>query len=104
MSPTIVVATARPKPEHRAEVIAVFEQVIPQVHAEDSGCELYALHEADDRLVMIEKWVDDDAVKGHMHAAGLAALQAGLAGKLDGELDVQLLRPHPAGTPEQGAL
>jgi quinol monooxygenase YgiN len=104
MSPTVIVATARPKPEYRAEVIAVFEQVIPQVHAEDTGCELYALHEADDRLVMIEKWADDDAVAGHVRSAGLAKLQAGLAGKLDGELDVQLLRPHPAGTAGQGTL
>jgi len=104
MSPTIVVATARPKPEHRAEVIAVFEEVIPQVHADEDGCDLYALHEGEDRLVMIEKWADGDALAAHARAAGLAKLQAGLAGKLDGELDVQVLRPHPAGTPEQGAL
>jgi quinol monooxygenase YgiN len=104
MSPTVIVATARPKPEHRAAVIAVFEEVIPQVHAEDTGCELYALHEADDRLLMIEKWADDDAVAGHVRSAGFAKLQAGLAGKLEGELEVQLLHPHPAGTPEQGSL
>ena len=41
----IVVATAFPSPEHRAEVIAAFEAAIAQVHDEEPGCELYALQE-----------------------------------------------------------
>ena len=57
-----VVATVRPVPEHRDEVIAAFTEVIPAVHAEE-GCELYALHEGDDRLVMIEKWTSADALR-----------------------------------------
>jgi quinol monooxygenase YgiN len=35
----VVVATAFPLPEHRAEVIAAFEAAIPRVQ-EDPGCEL----------------------------------------------------------------
>ena len=71
----VVVATIVPVPEHRAEVIAALEQTISAVHAEDEGCELYALRQGEDRLVMIEKWPD-----------------------------VQALQPHPAGTAEQGTL
>ena len=35
----VVVATIKPLPEHRDEVIAAFTETIAQVHAED-GCEL----------------------------------------------------------------
>ena len=55
MSAVIVVATAFPIQEHRAEVVAAFEAAMTKVHSEEPGCELYALHEGDDRLVMIEK-------------------------------------------------
>jgi quinol monooxygenase YgiN len=41
----IVVATAFPLPEHREEAIAGFEAAIDKVHAEEDGCQLYALHE-----------------------------------------------------------
>ncbi len=101
----IVVATAYPAPEHRAEVIAAFEAAIARVHGEEPGCELYALHEGrDDRLVMIEKYASQDAVAEHVKGAGLAGLRAALAGKLSGELDVQVLSPHPAGMADKGAL
>lgn len=100
----VLVATVFPKPEHRAEVIAVFESVIGRVHADEQGCELYALHEGDDRLVLIEKYADQEAFEAHRTGAGLKQLIAGLDGKLTGPLDVQVLRPHPAGTAEKGAL
>jgi quinol monooxygenase YgiN len=51
----VVVVTAFPIGEHRAEVIAAFERAITQVH-DEPGVELYALHEGRDRLVMIEKY------------------------------------------------
>jgi quinol monooxygenase YgiN len=41
----VVVATIEPVPEHRAEVIVALEDTIIAVHADDEGCELYALHE-----------------------------------------------------------
>jgi hypothetical protein len=46
---------AFPVPERRAEVIAAVEAAIARVH-DESGVELYALHERRDRLVMIEKY------------------------------------------------
>ena len=104
MSAVIVVATAFPTPEHRAEVIAAFEAAIAQVHDEEPGCELYALHEGPDRLVMIEKYASEDAVTDHRKGAGLAGLAAALKGKLSAPLDVQILAPHPAGAQSKGAL
>jgi quinol monooxygenase YgiN len=100
----VVVATVHPLPQHRAEVITAFEETIATVHAHDDGCELYALHEGEDRLVMVEKWASADALAVHGRGEALAALGARLNGKLEGGLDVQVLQPHPAGTPQQGTL
>jgi quinol monooxygenase YgiN len=64
---SVVVATAFPIPEHRAEVIAAFEAAITRVHHEP-GVELYALHEGRDRLVMIEKYESEQARSQHLKA------------------------------------
>jgi quinol monooxygenase YgiN len=108
MTAVVVVATIRPLPEHRAEVIAAMEKTIADVHSRDDGCLLYALlyalHEGDDRLVMIEKWASAEALTEHSRSPALAELNQALNGRLEGGLDVQVLRPHPAGTPAQGTL
>jgi quinol monooxygenase YgiN len=99
----VVVATIVPLPEHRDEVIAAFKETIGQVHAED-GCELYALHEAKDRLIMIEKWETPEALRVHGKAPALAALGPKLAGKVTGAPEVVVLQQVPAGEPEKGQL
>jgi quinol monooxygenase YgiN len=101
--PIIIVATVTPRPEHRDEVKAAFLAAVEQVHGED-GCELYGLHENDDRFVMIEKWASQDAVKAHGGSPALAKLGADLKGKIVGGLDVVYLQPVPAGDPAKGAL
>jgi quinol monooxygenase YgiN len=101
----VIVATAIPVPEYRDEVIAAFVAAEEKVHASEDGCRLYALHEgADGRLVMIEKYDDQAAIDAHLKGDGLAALSAALKGKLAAPMDVQLLTPHPAGSPGKGAL
>jgi quinol monooxygenase YgiN len=100
----VVVATIYPLPEHRDAVIAAFEQVVAKVHAQDDGCELYALHEGGDRLVMVEKWAGAEALAAHSRGDALVELNKELAGKVAGDVDVQVLQPHPAGTPRQGTL
>jgi quinol monooxygenase YgiN len=101
----VIVATAVPKPEYRDDVIAAFEKAEEAVHPAEDGCLLYALHEGTDgRLVMIEKYADQAAVDAHVKGAGLAALVADLKGKLEDPIDVQILSPHPAGSPDKGAL
>ena len=101
----VIVATAFPVPEHRDEVIGAFEAAAEQVHASEDGCLLYALHEGPDgRLVMIEKYADQEAVDAHLKGDGLAALSAALKGKLASPMDVQMLAPHTAGSADKGAL
>lgn len=102
--PVVVVATLRPLPDHRAEVIAVLEAVIARVHAEDEGCLLYALHEGPDRLVMVEQWSTAEALARHGRGGAIAELGKRLNGLVEGATEVQVLQPHPAGTPEQGTL
>ena len=74
-----------------------------QVHDED-GCELYALHQAQDRLVMIEKWASPEALATHSRGAALAALNPKLAGKVTGPPEVIVLHAVPAGDPPKGQL
>ena len=99
----VVVATIIPLPEHRDEVIATITETVGKVHEED-GCELYALHQAADRLVMIEKWASPEALRTHSKGAALAALNPRLAGKITGPAEVVMLQAVPAGDPGQGQL
>ena len=99
----VVVVTAFPVPEHRAEVVAAFEAAIARVH-DEPGVDLYALHQVRDRLVMIEKYESEQARSEHLQGAALADLRSALQGKLSSGLDVQVLVPHPAGDARKGAL
>lgn len=99
----VVVATIRPLPEHRDEVIAAFAETIANVHDED-GCELYTLNEAPDRLIMIEKWASPEALATHSKGANLAALNPRLAGKVAGAPEVIVLQQVPVGHAAKGAL
>lgn len=99
----VVVATIRPLPEHTDAVIAAFTATIPEVHAED-GCELYALHRAEDRLIMIERWASAEALKVHSKGAALAALGPQLAGKVSAPPEVIVSQAVPAGDPSKGQL
>jgi quinol monooxygenase YgiN len=99
----VVVATITPLPEHTAEVIAAYAETIPLVHAED-GCELYALHQAPDRLIMVEKWASREALSAHSTGAALAAMRPKIAGKTAGPAEVVVLDAVPAGDPVKGQL
>jgi quinol monooxygenase YgiN len=99
----VVVATIVPLAEHRDEVIAAFKETIEQVHDED-GCELYALNEAPDRLIMIEKWASPEALRVHSTGAALAALNPRLAGKVAGRPEIIVLQQVPAGEGAKGAV
>jgi quinol monooxygenase YgiN len=92
-----VVATIFPTPDGRADVVAAFEAAVARVHVEDEGCELYALHEGDDRLVMIEKWTSPEALDAHARGPALVELNGRLDGLLVRPTEVRVLRPHPAG-------
>jgi len=99
----VVVATIVPLAEHRDEVVAAFKETITQVHDED-GCELYALNEAKDRLIMIEKWASREALRVHGTSPALTAMNPKLDGKLARPPEIIVLSQLPAGDPAKGAL
>ena len=100
----VVVATITPLPGEEDVVRAAILESIPKVHAEP-GCELYALHEADDgSFVMIEHWESPEALAVHGKADALRALGAELAGKVAGPPQVRRLTPVPGGDSGKGAL
>lgn len=99
----VVVATITPRPGEHAAVREALLAAVPAVHAED-GCELYALHEKDDRLVMIEQWSSAEALAIHSRGAALAELGPRLDGRLVAAPEVVVLDAVPAGDPVKGRL
>ena len=103
MTAVIVVATAFPLPGRTAGVRAALLRAVRLVHEED-GCELYALHEKNDRLVLIEKWTSQQALDVHADAPALAELRGELDGLTSADLDIHVLTAVPAGDSQKGAL
>ena len=101
--PVVVVATFRPLPASRTRAIDALREAAARVHAEP-GCELYALHEAEDRLVLVEKWSSAEALGVHGKAPALQDLNEALDGLLSEPVDIAVLSALPAGDPSAGAL
>jgi quinol monooxygenase YgiN len=101
--PVVVVATVKPLPDHREAVLAAITEAIGSVHAEP-GCELYALNQGADRLVMVEQWSSLEALQTHSRGAALQKLGPALEGKLSAALEVLTFEPVPAGDPGKGTL
>jgi quinol monooxygenase YgiN len=99
----VLVATIVPKPGKLEDVEAALKEILPLVH-EEPGCEIYALHRGDDRLVMIEKWSDSTALKEHSKGPNLAKLGERLVGLVDGRRDIVTVEAVPTGDPAKGAI
>jgi quinol monooxygenase YgiN len=96
----VIVATFFPKPGLHDSVHAVIAAAQTNVIQED-GCLLYALHESDDRFVLIEKWASLEAIKTHAEGENLAKLVKDVEPFLAAELEIVQLTPvghdaHPA--------
>ena len=103
-TPVVVTAYFHPAPGQHDQVVAALRPAIAAVH-EESGCELYAIHDAPDgTIVMIEKWSSVDELDDHGSGAAVQALNASLEGLLAAPTDVTRLVPLPAGTEMQGQL
>ncbi|MDR1237143.1 MAG: antibiotic biosynthesis monooxygenase, partial [Propionibacteriaceae bacterium] len=94
-----------PKPDKKQELVAALTETIPAVHAQDSGCQLYAIHDsADGTITMIEKWDSAELLQIHSKSAATAALNAAIATFVAKPTLVTKMTPIPAGTTEQGLL
>lgn len=99
----VVVAVLHPATGKQQEAISVIAASIPTVHAEP-GCELYALNEGNDELVMVEKWSSQQAFDAHIGGSALKALGAALAPLVSRRPDVRILVPRPAGDGARGSV
>src|SRR3954466_1461410 len=99
----VVVATMKAKSESVDAVRNACKQAIEAVH-EESGCDLYSLHEADGTFVFVEQWADADALQTHSAAPAVAALFGTVGDHLDGAPDIKVLQPVVAGDPAKGQL
>jgi quinol monooxygenase YgiN len=98
--PVVVVATFFPKPGMHESVHALIRAAQTDVYQE-YGCLLYALHEADDRFVLVEKWSSPETLKAHGEARNLDKLVKALAPLLAEDIEIVELKPvvehdHPA--------
>lgn len=100
----IVTAIFHPAPGRKDDLAAAMRAGIEAVHQE-SGCELYAIHDAEDgTITMIEKWSSREDLDAHAAGDAVKILQADTADLVAGPAQVTRMTPLPLGTPEQGAL
>lgn len=59
----------------------------------EPGCRTYALHETDDRLVLVEVWESDDALDTHLATPALAAMVQRVTPLLAADIDIVRLEP-----------
>lgn len=106
MPDVVAIATLTPLPGKTDEVLAAMQDLVAQVHANEEGCLLYALHRHPDgeRLVMVEKYTGPEAVKAHRGSDHFKAAGAVLGGLLAAPPEVLGLEPVPAGDPAKGLV
>jgi len=105
-TPMITLAIIEPRPELAGAVEEALRAAVGAAHTEP-GCELYALHRTNDepvRFVMVEQWVDHDALSAHMEGEGVKSLLPALAGKLAGPPQILRLTAVPEGDTKLGQL
>jgi quinol monooxygenase YgiN len=100
----VVTAVFHPVEGRIAELIDALRATIPGVHGEQ-GCQLYAIHDADDGTVtMIEKWDSREDLDAHAAGDPVKALQAAVDGLVARPTTVTTMTPLPVGTVKQGQL
>src|SRR5699024_7889897 len=100
----VVTAVFHPMPGKQQELAEAMRRGNEAVHTED-GCELYAIHEAEDgTIVMIEKWSSVEALDIHGDSEQVKILRADVADLVEKPAVVTRMTPLPRGTEEQGRL
>lgn len=100
----IVTAVFFPLPGRSAELASAMRAGIEAVHAEP-GCELYAIHDAEDgTITMIEKWASRADLDAHSKGSAAATLMTSIEGLTAAPLVVTVMTPIPMGDPGRGAL
>jgi len=99
----VVVATIKVKPESVDTFRAILTGAVEDIHKEP-GCELYALHQNGPTFVMVEQWVDSEALRTHSAAPAATRLFAAADEHLEEAPDIRIFKPLAAGDPDKGRL
>lgn len=100
----VVTAVFYPKPGRKQELAAAMQRGIAAVH-EEQGCELYAIHDAEDgTITMIEKWSTAEDLDAHGSGSVVEILRGDVADLVEKPGLVTRMTPIPAGTEAQGQL
>jgi len=100
----VVTAVFYPLPGRKDELATAMQSGIEAVHGE-KGCELYAIHDAQDgTITMIEKWTTEEDLNAHSGGAAEAILQGDTKELLGKPTLVTRMTPIPLGSVEQGIL
>jgi quinol monooxygenase YgiN len=106
MSEVVVIAVIRAKPGVEEELASLFQELIPQVQAEE-GCLLYALHRSladPTEWLMVERWASREALGEHERRPALRAFGERAGGLLEGAPTVSVYEACPAGSSEKGRI
>jgi len=101
--PIVVVATIKVKPESVDTFREILIGAVGDVHGEP-GCELYALHQSGPTFVMVEQWVDSEALRTHSAAPAATRLFAAAPEHLEEAPDIRIFKPLAVGDPNKGLL
>jgi quinol monooxygenase YgiN len=103
-TPVVLSVVFVPAEGSRDAVQTALSVAIAEVHGE-SGCELYALHDAPGgTFVLLEKWSSEEELAAHAAGEPTARLNASLEGLLATPAEITKLAPVAAGTETQGQL
>ncbi len=101
----IVTAILKPIPEKRDELIALMSDFVAEVHILEEP-EKYTINSelSGDRLVFIEKWIEEDGGPVHVEQPHVVRYLAQQAELLRQPMELIVSSPIPAGNPVKGTL
>ena len=91
----VVTAVFYPKPGKKQELAQAMQRGIAAVH-EEKGCELYAIHDAEDgTITMLEKWTTAEDLDAHGAGEPVQTLNADIAELIEKPTLVTRMTPIP---------
>ncbi|KFF58814.1 hypothetical protein JF66_15800 [Cryobacterium sp. MLB-32] len=99
----VVIATLVPKPGRVQDALDAFAVASPLVQQEQ-GCELYALHTDQAKIIMVERWSTPDDLTAHAGGEAMAELNRLMGDALVEAPDVTIAANVPFGDPLKGTI
>jgi len=99
----VVIATLVPKPGRVQDALDAFAGASPLVQKEE-GCELYALHTDQTKLIMVERWSTPDDLAAHAAGEAMGELNRLMGDALAAAPEVTIVANVPLGDPTLGTI